>query len=219
MIEVLSSIGMKAALEKIGPAGCRIEYTTGAAVERRIEGGAPFDVALLFPAMLERLARQQKIAAGSIRPVAKSWLSAAVRAGAAAPDLSSVPALVAALRSAGSIAYSREGQSGVLMAEVIECLGLTRELAAKTIRETRAGGAAFNLGEGRAELAFTIAAEIVAVPGATLAGGLPAELAQCVTFAAGLSPRADAGAAEEFLALLRTPAAARAYASSGLEQP
>lgn len=195
MIEVLSSIGMKAALEKIGPAGCRIEYTTGAAVERRIEGGAPFDVALLFPAMLERLARQQKIAAGSIRPVAKSWLSAAVRAGAAAPDLSSVPALVAALRSAGSIAYSREGQSGVLMAEVIECLGLTRELAAKTIRETRAGGAAFNLGEGRAELA------------------------QCVTFAAGLSPRADAGAAEEFLALLRTPAAARAYASSGLEQP
>jgi hypothetical protein len=56
---------------------------------------------------------------------------------------------------------------------VVERLGL-EELAPKTLRETRPGGAAFNLlAEGGRERA-TLAAEIVPVAGAELAGFLPA---------------------------------------------
>ena len=213
MIEVLSSVGLKAALDKLAPPGCRIRYGTGAALEREIEAGAAFDVALLFPEMLER------IAAVPSHAVAKSWLSLAVRAGSPAPDISSVAALRTALLAARSIAYSKEGKSGMLMAAIVERLGLTAALAPKTIRETRPGGAAFNLVEGKAELAFTIASEIVSVPGARLAGRLPPEVGQCVTFAAGFSPGADAAAAQAFVGLLRSSDAARAFESSGLELP
>jgi molybdate transport system substrate-binding protein len=168
--------------------------------------------------MLERIAGKGRTAAGPAHVVAKSWLSLGVRSGSPAPDISSVAALCAALRAAKSIAYSKEGKSGMLMAALVERLGLTAELAARTIRETRPGGAAFNLAEGKAELAFTIASEIVPVAGARLAGRLPPEVAQCVTFAAGFSPGADA-AAQAFVERLRSPAAAPAFVSSGLELP
>lgn len=212
MIEVVSSVGMKAALEKLDPAGCRFTFGTGTALMRNLPA---FDIVILFPEMIEDLARQGRVGRASIRPVAKSWLSLGVRAGAPRPDIGSVEKLRAVLREAKSIAYSEEGQSGKLMAQAVERLGMAAELAAKTIRETRAGGAAFNLAEGRAELAFTIAAEIVPVAGAELAGRLPAEAGACVTFVAGAAP----GAAADFLEILRSPAAARAYESSGLEMP
>lgn len=213
MIEVLSSVGLRAALDRLAPAGSRIRYGSGAALEREIKAGAAFDVALLFPEMLARLG------IGPSQPVAKSWLSLAVPEGSAAPDISSVEKLRKALLSAKSIAYSKEGLSGMLMAGVVERLGMTQQLAAKTIRETRPGGAAFNLAEGRAELAFTIASEIVPVAGARLAGRLPPEVAQCVTFAAGVSPRAGAPSARAFVEGLRSRAAAQAFESSGLELP
>jgi molybdate transport system substrate-binding protein len=213
VIEVLSSVGLRAAIEKLSPAGCRIRYGTGAALEREIGAGATFDVALLFPDMLER------IGAVPSQAVAKSWLSLGVRAGIRAPDISSVAALRGALLAAKSIAYSKDGKSGMLMAAIVERLGLAAELAPKTIRETRPGGAAFNLAEGRAELAFTIASEIVPVAGARLAGRLPPEVGQCVTFASGFSRGADTVAAQAFVALLRSPAAAQAFESSGLELP
>jgi molybdate transport system substrate-binding protein len=213
VINVLSSVGLKAALGKLSPAGCRIRYGTGAALEREIQAGAAFDVALLFPEMLER------IGAMPSQAIAKSWLSLGVRAGAPVPDISSLAALRTALLAAKSIAYSKEGKSGMLMAAIVERMGLDAELAAKTIRETRPGGAAFNLAEGRAELAFTIASEIVPVAGARLAGRLPPEVAQCVTFAAGFSPGADVAAAQAFVERLRSRAAAQAFESSGLELP
>ena len=212
MIRVVSSVGLKAALEKLRPEGCQFTYGTGAALKRELDAGLPFDVVVLFPEMLEEM----KLA--SRHAIAKSCLAMGVRTGAAKPDISSTHALVETLREAKSIAYSLEGKSGVLVAQIVERLGLTSVLAAKTVRETRPGGAAFNLAEGRAELAFTIAAEIVPVPGAELAAFLPAEVQQCVTFAAGVAPHAPARAAQ-LVERLRSAEAAHAYRSSGLEQP
>lgn len=218
MIQVVSSVGLKAALEKMRIDECRFTFGTGAALMRELDAGLQCDVAILFPEMLEDMARGGRIAAGSVRAVARSCLGMGVRTGAPKPDIGSVESLRATLRAAKSIAYSKEGKSGVLMAALVERLGLTEELASKTLRETRAGGAAFNLAEGRAQLAFTIAAEIVPVPGAELAGFLPAEVQQCVTFAAGVAPGAGAQAAA-LVERLRSPAAAAAYQSCGLELP
>jgi len=210
VIEVVSSVGMKAALERLRLDGCRFKFGTGAALKRELDAGLRYDVLILFPEMMQGMS--------GVRAVARSCLAMGVRAGAARPDISSVEKLRAALRSARSIAYSREGKSGVLMAALVERLGMTQELAPKTIRETRAGGAAFNLAEGKAELAFTIAAEIVPVEGAQLAAFLPGEVRECVTFAATAAPGAGAEAAG-FIQRLRSPEAAAAYESCGLEPP
>lgn len=212
MIRVVASVGLKAALENLRPEGCQFNFGTGAALKRELDAGLPFDVVILFPEILEEM----KLA--SSHPIAKSCLAMGVRAGAPRPDISSTELFVKTLREAKTIAYSLEGKSGVLMAQIVERLGLTAKLAAKTVRETRPGGAAFNLAEGRAELAFTIAAEIVPVPGAELAAFLPPEVQQCVTFAAGVAPGAPAEAAK-LVALLRSEEAAHAYRSSGLELP
>ena len=218
MIQVVSSVGMKAALEKMRLEGCEFSFGTGAALKRALDAGLDCDVAILFPEMLEDMVGKGKIAAASILAVAKSCLALGVRAGAPKPDIGSIEALRATLRAAKSIAYSLEGKSGVLMAGVVERLGLAQELAPKTLRETRPGGAAFNLAEGKAQLAFTIAAEIVPVAGAELAGFLPAGVRQCVTFAAGIAPGAGAQAAA-LVDRLRSPQAAGIYQSCGLELP
>ena len=194
MIEVVSSVGMKAAIEKLRLDGYRFKFGTGAALERELDAGLRCDVAILFPEMLQGWDR--------VRPVARSCLAMGVRIGAAKPDISSVEKLRTALRAAKSIAYSKEGKSGVLMAAIVERLGMASELASKTIRETRAGGAAFNLAEGKAELAAY----------------LPAEIRECVTFAVGAAPgRGDEAAA--LIERLRSPEAAAAYESCGLELP
>ncbi|MGQ0652985.1 MAG: tripartite tricarboxylate transporter substrate-binding protein [Betaproteobacteria bacterium] len=151
-MKVLSSIGMKAALE------------------RRIDAG-----------MIEELAAQRKT--GAPRPLARWYMAVGVRSGASKPDLGSTEAFKRALLEAKSIAYSKEGWSGRHAAKVVRELGLAEALAERTVLETRPGGAAVNLAEGKAELALTIAAEIVPVPGAELAGAFPGEVGLWVGFA------------------------------------
>ena len=144
-------------------------------------------------------------------------MAVGVRKGARKPDLGSVDALKRALLEAQAIAYSKEGWSGVYAAKLVERLGLTQALAAKTVLETRPGGAAFNLAEGRAELALTIAAEIVPVAGAELAGPLPGEAALWVEFAAGVAPHADAAAVRSLVESIQSPAGAAALRAAGME--
>src|SRR5512132_1034065 len=67
-IRVIASNGVKAALEALAPAFERetknklvIEFGVAAVAKRRIEGGAPFDVAILTSAAIEDLAGQGKV--------------------------------------------------------------------------------------------------------------------------------------------------------------
>jgi molybdate transport system substrate-binding protein len=209
-MKVLSSIGMKAALDRLA-LPYEFHFGTAAIIKRQIEGGEPFDLAILMPHMIDAL----KLRAP--RVLAKSPMSVAVRSGARRPDLGSTAAFKRALLEAKSIAYSKEGHSGKYAAALIERLGLAQALAAKTVLETRPGAAAFNLAEGKAELALTIAAEIVPVPGAELAGPFPDEIGLWVEFAAGAAPRADATAVRSLIESIQSPEGAAALRAAGLE--
>jgi molybdate transport system substrate-binding protein len=208
-MKVLSSIGMKAALDRL-PVGA-VEYGTAALLQRRIEGGEAFDMAILMPHMIEALHL------GPPLVLAKSPMSVAVRSGARKPDLGSTEAFKRALLEAKSIAYSKEGWSGQHAAKVVRQLGLAEALMSKTVLETRSGAAAFNLADGKAELALTIAAEIVPVPGAELAGRFPDEIGLWVEFAAGAAPHADAAAVRALIESIQSPAGAAALRAAGLE--
>ena len=209
-MKVLSSVGMKAALERLGLPHDFV-FDTASKLKRRIEAGERFDVAILMPQMIEALHL------GTPRVLAKSPMSVGVRSGARKPDIGSVDALKRALVEAKAIAYSKEGWSGVYAAKLVERLGLKDALAGKTVLETRPGGAAFNLGEGKAEIALTIAAEIVPVPGAELAGPLPGDAALWVEFAIGAAPHADAAAVRSLVESIQSPAGAAALRAAGLE--
>ncbi len=207
-MKVLSSVGMKAALERLALPH-DIEFSTAALLKKRIDAGERFDTAILMPSMIETFAVPKMLA--------RSQMAVGVRSGARKPDIGSVEALKRALLEAKSIAYSKEGWSGVYAAKLVERLGLKDALAAKTVLETRPGGAALNLGEGRAELALTIAAEIVPVPGAEVAGPLPGDAALWVEFAIGAAPHADAAAVRGLVESIQSPAGAAALRAAGLE--
>lgn len=223
-IKVVSSVGVKTALEALVPQfekasehKVTLVFGTAVPLKRQIDGGESFDVVILTPAMLEDLAKQGKVG-GAPAPVAKVGIGVAMKPGAPKPDLSSADGLKRALLAAKAISYSKEGQSGTMMAQVIEGLGITAQMSPKTILETRSGLAAAPVAEDKADLGFTLISEILPVPGVELAGPLPAEVQRYVVFSGGISSASkDTAAAKAFIDFLKAPAAAPVLKTKGME--
>jgi len=224
-IKVISSVGVRAALEELKPQFERatqhkltLAFGTAVPLKRQIEAGETFDVVILTPALIEDLVKQGKVAAGTKSDIAKAGIGVAGRAGAPKPDISTPEAFKRALINAKSIVYSKEGQSGTAMAKLIDRLGITAEMKPKTVLETRSGHTAVAVVEGKAELGFTIISEILPVSGAELVGPLPAELQSYVVFTAAISPNArDAKAARAFINFFTAPAALPVLKAKGME--
>jgi molybdate transport system substrate-binding protein len=212
-IKVISSIGMKAVLEDLKPqfeqsSGHKLAITFGTAVplKRQIDNGETFDVAILTPPLIADLAQRGMVGTATVVDVAKSGLGVAIAKGAARPNLATADAFRKTLSGAKSIAYTKEGQSGVAMARVVERLGLTDEMKPRTLLETRSGGGILAVAEGKAEMGFALVSEIAPDPSVDYAGPLPAELQSYVTFTAGVSSAAANGAAgKDFVDFLRNP--------------
>src|SRR5690606_26684876 len=142
----------------------------------------------------------------------------AVRAGAPRPDISSVDALVRALRAARSIAYSASVSGTYLADELLPRLGLADELAGKTMRVEgeRVGDV---VARGDAELGFQQISELVTVPGVDYVGPLPDEAQYVSTFSAGIAVGARApDAARALVEFLASPALGPIVERYGLEQ-
>ena len=224
-IKVISSVGVRAALEELKPqferaTGHKLNITYGTAVplKRQIDGGEAFDVVILTPALVEDLAKSGKVATGTSAVVAKAGIGVAIKQGSPKPDIGTPEAFKKTLLAAKSIAYSKEGQSGTAMARLMERLGIAEEMKPKTVLETRSGMTAANVVEGKAELAFVLISEILPIAGAENAGPLPAELQSYIVFTAGISPGArDAAAAKSLIDFLKAPGAAPVYKAKGLE--
>ena len=172
----------------------------------------------LTPTIVDDLTKEGKVKLTTKGNFAKTGIGAAVKQGAQKPDISSVEALKKTLVQAKSIAYSKEGLSGTAMAGIIERLGLTKDLAQKTILETRVGGTPLNLIEGKADLAFALISEILPVQGIELVAPLPAELQTYVVFTSGLSSSSKAkAAAAAFIDFVKAPAALPVLKANGME--
>jgi len=224
-IKVITSVGVKAILEDLVPQferatehKLKITFGTAVPLKRQIDGGETFDVVILTPAMLDDLAKSGKVAAGSTAVVAKSGIGVAIKQGAPKPDIASAEGLKKTILAAKAIAYSKEGQSGAMMARVIERLGLTEQMKDKTVLETRSGLTAANVVEGRADYAFVLISEILPIAGAELAGPLPAELQSYVVFTAGIAADSkESAAAKSFIDFVRGPAGAAVLKTRGME--
>ena len=224
-IKVISSVGVKTALEDLKPQFERatghklnITYGTSVPLKRQVDGGETFDVIILSPALIGDLVKSGKIAPGTSADVVKAGIGVAIKQGASKPDIGTAEAFKKTLLNAKSIAYSKEGLSGTVMAKLMERLGIAEQMKGKTVLETRSGMAAANVVEGKAELAFTLTSEILPIAGAEHAGPLPAELQTYIVFTAGISPGSkDAAAAKSLIEFMKAPAAAPVYKARGLE--
>ena len=221
-IRLLSTVGMQPAVPELlaqfeRSTGHTVKVTWGlaAVLKQQFADGTPADVLLLTSPLIDDLARQGKVAAGSKVDVARSCVGVAVKAGAPRPDISTPEALKATVLAAKSVGFSREGASGVAFARALERLGIAEQVRAKyKDTQTRAGEM---LAAGDIDLAAAQIPELMAVPGVDVVGPLPAELQTVTVFSLGLaSPAKSLDASKALIQFLSSPAAAPAYRAKGL---
>ena len=223
-ITVLSSTGVKTALEELAPqfektTGNKLNITFNASnlLKNDVDVGKSFDVIILTPSLINELIKQGKVADGSAVNVARAGIGVAVKKGAPRPDISSVDAFKRALLNAKSIAYTTAGQSGLQFAKVIEDLGIADQVKAKG--KTVPGGSAGELiVKGEADMAVQLIPELMAVRGIRVVGPFPKEIQSYVVLTAGISANAkDKAAAQALIKFLIAPSAAPVIKAKGME--
>lgn len=223
-INVLSTPTMKGALDDLSPAFTRatghtlvLSFEGVPVLKRRIEAGEMFDVAILLLAPVDDLAKLGKIAAGTRANIARTAAGVAIRAGAPKPQVASTEDLKRTLLSARTISYSRDSASGSYFLHLLDRLGIENDVRPNLLAV--AGRSPVEaVARGEAELTVITVPNIIGVEGVALAGLLPDELQNYATFSVGLSANAkEPKAAQELIAFLRSPVAAAAIRSKGLE--
>ena len=159
------------------------------------------------PGVIEEHVRGGHVMASTVTPFVLAGLGLSVRAGAPKPDISTVEFYTAALLAAESIGYSR-GCSGTHVAEGIEELGLTTELASKTIR-TEGGPVTDYLARDEFEIGIQQTNIMVGVPGSDYVGPLPGFLNKpCQSNVGLLTVSQEPDAAREMIRFMVSPEAA-----------
>ena len=227
-VTVLTSVALTSAMDELAPQferltgnKLKIGYSLIADIKKRVLAGETADLIMLSRPAMDDLAKQDKFLAGSIADVAGTPVALAVRAGAPKPDISSADALKKTLLAAKSIVYAdpaKGGANGVYFAKVVEQLGLTEQLKAKTILVPGAQ-AADVVAKGEAEIGVAQASEIVPVSGAQLLGPLPGELGSLTQFTAAIGAGSkQAEAAKSLIQFLTGPSAAPLFKAKGFQQ-
>jgi len=224
-IRILSSVGIKAVVEELAP---QFEKATkhkvtavfgiASALKTKMEGGEPFDVAILTPPLLDDLIAKGKVAPSSRTVVARVGLGLMVRAGASKPDVSTVEAFKKTLVDARSVTYASAGASGVAFLATIEKLGIAAAVKAKAKPAATGEEVNANITSGAADLAVLPISEILPVRGAELGGVFPADVQTIVVMAAGVSANATGAAARDFVAFLMSPMNTGVVKAKGMER-
>lgn len=221
-LRVLSSNGVRAVVEALLPdigretgRTLQAEFSTAASLKRQIDGGAPFDVAILTPVLVDDLERQGKVAPGTRVDIAKTGVGIGVPAAAPRADVSTPAALKALLLGVKSVAMTAEGQSRATVDKALAGLGITEAVLAKAML-TGPGEGPSLVAAGKADVVMTLVSEIAPVPGLQLLGEMPADYQTYVVFTAarGAAAADQAGAdallrylgGETFAAALKTHA-------------
>ena len=196
-------------------------YSTVGAIRKRLAEGERADVVVLTSEAIDEMERAGELIAGSGAPVASTRTGLAVRAGAAAPDISTLEKFRAALLAARSIAYTDPktgGAFGTYLAGELARMGIAEAVNAKAVLRRGSHEIVASVARGEAELGVTFVSTIVSTPGVKVAGLLPPPLAGEERFAAGVVK--DSAAREAALAFIRalgSPAARAIWTAWGFE--
>ena len=228
-LKVLTAGAFKPVLVALQPAfeqetghKLRIQNDTAGGLQKRIAGGEAFDLVFSSPASLAPLRAAGRLAGAEPVPLARVAIGVAVRRGAPLPDISSVEAFRALLLDARSVAYidpAAGGSSGVYLDRLFERWGIAPQVRAKAVL-VPGGLVAARVVDGSAEVGIHQISEILAVPDAVLVGPLPAQIQNYTVYAGALAATTkEAAAAQELLAAMRSPQAARILRAKGMETP
>lgn len=224
----LVTIGMRRVFERALPAfeaasgrSFRIEYASTIEIAQRILGGEHADLAVASRAGVTRLVAAKKLTEGSLFDLGGSRIVVAVPHGQARPDISDVEGVKNALLAAKAVSYTDPasgGPSGVHMARILELLGISRQVNAKT-RFPQAGGlVGAILAAGDADIGIQQSAELTAYPGVDVVGPLPDEMQIVTDYVAAIpSDTVHPDDGKSLVQFLRSPEGVRLLREGGLD--
>ena len=223
-LNVLSTMALRNALKELLPAFTAasgieivIEYGATAHLSERIRAGIRGDLLLAVAGSIDELIGEGILKKSSRVDLASSDVAMAVALSAHVPDISTQDAFIATLKAARSIAFSKQGASGMYFASLIKRLGLDEEVRAKaTVLPEGLTGAL--VAKGEVELAVQQMSELMQVPGINIFGKLPAAVQQSTVFSAGVFKESPQDVAiTALIQFLQTNDAKRAFAQQGLD--
>ena len=229
-VKVLAALAVQDALDPLAVqfsrergAAVRVDYSTVGAIRKRLAAGEHADVVVLTADAVDEMDRVGELLAGTGAPVAATRTGLAIRAGAAAPDISTLERFRAALLAARSVAYTDPksgGAFGSYFAKELDRLGLLAAVNAKAVLRTGSHEIAKAVASGEAEVGVTFISTIVTTPGLEVAGPLPPPLLTVERFSTGVLQGSAAGAAAiEFAHALTDATSAEQWKAAGFDLP
>jgi molybdate transport system substrate-binding protein len=225
-LKVLCSNGLRAVVEELVP---QFEQKTGnkvvlkfepsTAIQKRIEAGEAFDVAVMTTTLVDQEIKAGRLAADSRTIIARSGLGLSVRAGSKKPDIASVDAFKKALLSAKSITYATQGASAAPFEALVAKLGIANEVKPKYRLRDTASQVGEVVADGTVEIGVAPVSEILPVKGVELVGAFPADIQSYVVMTAALSVKGqERGASKSFVDFLMAPANLPVIKAKGMER-
>jgi molybdate transport system substrate-binding protein len=208
-IRVLSGGAPKQPLSRLIPSfeqaqGVRvdIEYQIVSKLQERVIAGDHPDLILAPAQVIAAIGSFVALVPESFTTIARVGIGVIVRAGAAAPDVSSETAVLAALRAARSIVLADpHTPSGKHLASMLVRLGLAEELRERLIHKGAIHGGGDLVAQGGADIGLFLVSEVQFIDGVQVAGLLPPPLQQEIFYVA--AAPASAGSPANALALVR----------------
>jgi len=203
--------------------GSRSGLTSGTsgALQDKLRSGERADVIIVAATAMDELEKDKRIVPGTRIDLARALIGVSMKAGAKAPDLSSVDAFKKAMLAAKSIAYvdpNAGGTLGAYIAGLFQRMGIADEMHKKTIYRNDASELAAAVAKGDAEFGITFTSEMPLNKGVKLAGRLPDPIQRPTIYSgAVLMSAPDPAAAREFLKAMRGSAGLAAMKKVGLE--
>lgn len=197
-----------------------IESVGGVDAARRVMADEAFDLVVLASDAIDRLMAAGKLLPGSRVDLVHSGVSIAVGAGQALPDIATEQALRKTVQTVGRIGFST-GPSGVALQQLFTTWGLAGELADRLVQAPAGVPVASLVARGEVDLGFQQLSELLHMPGITIVGPMPPEVAIVTTFSAAVCATcADPvrqAATRAFIEFMASPECSAAKQRQGME--
>jgi molybdate transport system substrate-binding protein len=225
-ITLLCSNGIKAVVDALMPKfeaatghTVTVKYDLAANIRRQVEAGDAFDLVIATPAVIDDLIKQGKLASETRTNLARVGLAIIVRQGRPRDNIRTVDAFTRALLDAKSIAYAREGASGVAFAATVQRLGIAEQVHKKSLLTESGEAVGEAVTSGKVEFGVLPVSEILPVKGAEVLARFPADIQTYIVMVGGVNARAPQRAVgEELIRFLAAPTADEVLKQYGMER-